>query len=69
MAMQAPRRERRKDYSDAVRMSLLEDDADGTEVRQNRIEAKLDAILRWLVVGAVTFASSAVLLGIQVAQG
>lgn len=61
------RQERRKNYDPTIRMALLEDDADTAEARQERVEGKLDQIRTWLVTGAITFAFSAILLGINIA--
>lgn len=67
MALRDPRAERRKAYDDHTRITLLEDDADQAEATQARIESKLDGIRTMLVTGAVTFAASAILLGINIA--
>jgi hypothetical protein len=64
--MQA-RSEKRKEFEPDVRIKLLEDDADTSEVRAIRIEQKLDTIRNWLVTGAITFAFSCVLLGVNIA--
>ena len=61
------RSERRQAYDEHTRITLLEDDQDMSDVRQLAIEMKLDQIRTWLVAGAISFASSAILLGINIA--
>lgn len=60
------RTEKRTGYDDHTRITLLENDADEAEERQERIEKKLDTIRNWLLTGAITFGSSAVLLAANI---
>jgi len=68
MAMRQSRSERRAQYDEHTRITLLEDDADLGETRQERVEGKLDSIRNWLITGAISFAFSAVLLGVNIAR-
>jgi hypothetical protein len=72
------RTQRRHTFSDPIRVQLLEDDADTFEVSIYELEASIDRlrnemrtelarIRNWFITGAITFAFSAVLLGINVA--
>lgn len=62
-----PRAVKRAKYDDHTRVTLLEDDADTHERELHEFGGKLDSIRNWLVTGAITFAGSAILLGINIA--
>lgn len=54
-------------YDDHTRVTLLEDDSDMLEEALRVSSDKFDALIRWLVVGAISFSTSAVLLGLNIA--
>jgi len=58
---------KRERYDDHTRVTLLEDDADTCERNFHELAGKLDSFRNWLMTGAITFAFSAILLGVNVA--
>ena len=69
MAARLSRSERRAQETDVTRLRMLEDDADISDVRHDRIENKLNAILMLAVGGTAAFATSSVLLAVNIARG
>lgn len=63
------RNEKRDAMDSAIRIKLLEDDADDAEARDVRIEAKVDSMRGILMGVLITLATSAVLLGLNLAVG
>ncbi len=67
MVYREPRSQRRDSYDDHTRVTLLEDDADTMEAMIRAASDKLDTIIKWLVVGAISFSTTAILLGVNIA--
>jgi len=67
--MSTPRQEARKGFTHPTRVALLEDDVDRLEGAVSSIDKNTSRILWALGTAAVTFAVSAVLLGIQIGAG